>query len=82
MNGIDIAVIVCVSVLAVALAAYFIVRKVKRKNGGCCGCCSECGMCAHADKTAKCSCSDKGDETESVRTETACCDATDTSSMR
>lgn len=69
MNGIDIAVIVCVAVLAVALAAYFIVRKVKHKDGGCCGCCSECGMCAHADKTAKCANDDNIEPPSSISTE-------------
>lgn len=54
MNPIDIAVIVCVSILVAGVAAYLIYRKVKHKGGCCdCGCgghCSECGMCAHGKK--------------------------------
>lgn len=49
MNGIDIAVIVCVSVLVAGVMAYLLYRKAKHKGGGgCCGRCSECDMCAHA----------------------------------
>lgn len=41
MNGVDIAVIVVVSVAVLAAVGYLIYRKVKHK-GGCCDC-SSCG---------------------------------------
>ena len=72
MNGIDIAVIVGACVVAVALIVYFVLRKVKHKDSGCCGCCSECNMCRHAAETDKpvqsevtCDCrSEKSDRAE------------------
>lgn len=51
MNGVDIAVIVIVSVVVFGLIGLFIYRKVKRKNIGCgCGCngCTLCGK--HREK--------------------------------
>lgn len=45
MNGVDIAVIVIVSVAVVAVVGWLIYRKVKHK-GGCCDCgCNGCDMC-------------------------------------
>ena len=69
MNGIDIAVIVCVSVLVAALAAYFIIRKLRHKDSGCGGCCSECGMCARAvTETSRA----KADSTRDAKPEIDC----------
>ena len=48
MNGIDIAVIVIVSVAVLAVAGWIIYRKVKHKNIGCdcgCGSCNGCSAC-------------------------------------
>lgn len=46
MKPIDIAVIVIVSVLAVAALLYLAIRKIKGKSGcDCGGNCSACGMC-------------------------------------
>ena len=47
MNGFDIAIIVIVSVAAVAAIGYLIYRKVKHKGGCDCGCegCSGCSAC-------------------------------------
>ena len=47
MSGIDIAVIVIVSVAVLAVAAVLIYRKIKHK-GGCCDC--GCKTCPHCDK--------------------------------
>ena len=72
MNGIDIAVIVCACAAAVGLIVYFVLRKVRHKDSGCCGCCSECSMCrngAETDKSAQSEvtcdcCSEKSDRAE------------------
>lgn len=46
MNGVDIAVIVVVSVAALGVIGYFIYRKLKGKNIGCdCGNCAGCSLC-------------------------------------
>lgn len=45
MNGIDIAIIVVVSVLFAAAVGYLIYRKLKHK-GGCCDCGESCGTCS------------------------------------
>ena len=47
MSGVDIAVIVIVSVAVLGVAAYLIYRKVRHK-GGCCDCGSK--TCPHCDK--------------------------------
>lgn len=67
MSGIDIAIIVVVSVLFVAALGYIIYRKLKHK--GCCDCadCASCGACKNAkSKTEKsanaCCCCHNDDE--------------------
>lgn len=52
MNGIDIAVIVLVSVSAIAVLGVLIYKKIKRK-GGCCGCGEGCAYCSGCDKSKK-----------------------------
>ena len=50
MNGVDIAVIVIVSVAVVGVIGWFIYRKIKHKGIGCdCG----CNSCPHCDKCNK-----------------------------
>lgn len=49
MNGVDIAVIVIVSVAVIGIAAWLIYRKVKHK-GGCCDCGCGCNGCTACGK--------------------------------
>lgn len=55
MNGIDIAVIVIVSVAVLGVIGWFIYRKVKHKSIGCdCGCgCNGCTLCDKGKKENK-----------------------------
>ena len=50
MNGIDIAIVVIVSVAVIGVIGWLIYRKVKNK-GGCCDC--GCGGCTACDKGKK-----------------------------
>ena len=50
MNAVDIAVIVIISVVMVAVAGWLIYSKIKGK-GGCCGCgCKGCTACRKCKK--------------------------------
>ncbi|MDE6441786.1 MAG: FeoB-associated Cys-rich membrane protein [Clostridia bacterium] len=52
MSGVDIAVIVIVSVAVLAVVGWLVYRKVKHKGGCCdCGCgCNGCTMCEKGKK--------------------------------
>lgn len=52
MNPVDIAVVVIIGVVVIAVAGRLIYRKVKHKGGCCdCGCngCTMCDKCKHKD---------------------------------
>ena len=53
MNGIDIAIVVGISVAVVAVLGWLIYRKIKHK-GGCCDCgCGGCTACSKGKKEDK-----------------------------